>query len=85
MAEDHEARLTILDRAQILYDATLRRHGDMLDTHAETITLLRGIQERQERLLETLTTIAAQHTERMTTLQQTLDAIKDLLDRGNER
>jgi hypothetical protein len=83
MAEDHEARLTILERAQLLHDATLRRHGDMLDTHAETLTVLRGIQERQARLLETLTTIAAQHAERMTTLQQTLDAIKDLLDRGN--
>jgi hypothetical protein len=85
MAEDHEDRLTILERAQLLHDATLRRHGDMLDTHAETLTVLRGIQERQARLLEPLTTIAAQHTERMTTLQQTLDALKDLLDRGNER
>jgi hypothetical protein len=28
--------------------------------------------------------IVAQHEERMATLQQTLDAIKDLLDRGNE-
>ena len=63
MAEDHEARLTILERAQRLHDATLRQHRDMLDTHAETITVLRGIQERHERLLETLTTIAAQHTD----------------------
>jgi hypothetical protein len=62
MAED---RLTILERAQLLHDATLRRHGAMLETHAETLTVLRDIQERQERL------------------QQTLDAIKDLLDRGN--
>ena len=85
MAEDHEDRLTILERAQRLHDATLRRHGDMLETHAETLTVLRGIQERQARLLEPLTTIAAQQTERMTTLQQTLDALKDLLDRGNER
>jgi hypothetical protein len=75
--------LTILERAQLLHDATLRRHADMLETHAETLTVLRGIQERQESLRETLATIAAQHTERMPTLQQTLDAIKDLLDRGN--
>lgn len=78
-----DARLTILERAQLLHDATLRRHGEFLDQHAETMTLLRGIQERQERLLETLATIAAQHEERMTALQQTLDAIKDMLDRGN--
>ena len=33
--------------------------------------------------METLTQIAAQHDECMDKLQQTLDAIKDLLDRGN--
>lgn len=78
-----EDRLTILERAQLLHDATLRRHGEMLDRHAEAMVALRGIQERQERLLETLTTIAAQHEERMAKLQQTLDAIKDMLERGN--
>ena len=83
MAEDHDDRLTILERAQLLHDATLRRHSELLDTHAEAMTLLRGIQERQERLMETLTTIAAQHEARMAALQQTLDAIKDMLDRGN--
>jgi hypothetical protein len=76
-------RLTILERAQLLHDATLRRHGDMLERHADAMVALRGIQERQERLMETLTTIAAQHEERMAKLQQTLDAIKDMLDRGN--
>jgi hypothetical protein len=90
-------RLTILERAQLLHDATLRRHGDMLDQHAEAMVELRRIQERQERLmetltgiaaqhevhLETLTAIAAQHEERMARLQQTLDAIKDMLERGN--
>jgi hypothetical protein len=76
-------RLTILERAQLLHDATLRRHGEMLDTHAVALAELRGIQERQERLMETLTAIAAQHEERMAKLQQTLDAIKDMLDRGN--
>jgi hypothetical protein len=80
---DSDDRLTILERAQLLHDATLRRHGDMLDQHAEAMVALRGIQERQERLMETLTTIATQHQERMDRLQQTLDAIKDMLDRGN--
>jgi hypothetical protein len=37
---------------------------------------LRQLQERQERLMETLTQIAAQHDERMDKLQQTLDAIQ---------
>lgn len=104
MPDDHDERLTILERAQLLHDATLRRHGDMLDTHAEAMAELRRIQERQERLMETmqgmltrladrqdqqqttldvLTHIAMQHEERMARLQQTLDAIKDLLDRGN--
>ena len=83
MADNVDDRLTILERAQLLHDATLRRHGDMLDQHAEAMAELRRIQERQERLMETLTSIAAQHAERMATLQQTLDAIKDLLDRGN--
>jgi len=83
-------RLTILERAQLLHDATLRRHGELLDRledvrmqHVETMQELRGIQEQQEQLLATLTGIAAQHQERMDRLQQTLDAIKDMLDRGN--
>ncbi len=90
MADDAYDRLTLLERAQQLHDATLRRHGEMLDRH-ETSRLrhevelvhLREIQERQERLMETLTAIAGQHEERMAKLQQTLDAIKDMLDRGN--
>jgi hypothetical protein len=76
-------RLTLLERAQLLHDATLRRHGALLDQHAEAMAALRSIQERQEHLMETLTGIAAQHQERMDRLQQTLDAIKDMLDRGN--
>ena len=76
-------RLTLLERAQLLHDATLRRHGALLDQHAEVMGELRRIQERQERLMETLTGIAAQHQDRMDRLQQVLDAIKDMLDRGN--
>jgi hypothetical protein len=85
MPDDVDDRLTILERAQLLHDATLRRHGDMLDQHAEAMGELRRIQERQERLMETLTAIAGQHEERMAKLQQTLDAIKDMLERGNGR
>ena len=76
-------RLTLLEQAQILHDATLRRHGEMLDHHADTLarheitmTVLRDIQARQQSLIETLTGITA-------TLTQTLAAIKDMLDRGN--
>jgi hypothetical protein len=76
-------RLTLLERAQLLHDATLRRHSAMLDQYADTLarhettmTALGEIQERQQRLIETLTGITA-------TLTQTLAAIKDMLDRGN--
>jgi hypothetical protein len=99
MPEDFPDRLTILERAQQLHDLTLRRHGEMLDRHEDQLVHLREIQERQERLMETLTAltdqqegrldalaaIAAQHEERMAKLQQTLDAIKNMLDRGNGR
>jgi hypothetical protein len=58
--------LTILERAQLLHDATLRRHGEMLDrhedqliAHASEMTELRRIQERQESLMETLADISA--------------------------
>jgi len=76
-------RLTLLERAQLLHDATLRRHSAMLDQHADTLArhemtmvALREIQARQQSLIETLTGITA-------TLTQTLAAIKDMLDRGN--
>ena len=75
--------LTLRECAQLRHDATRRRHGEMLDQHAEAMVELRHIQERQERLMETLTGIATQHEERMAKLQQTLDAIRDMLDRGN--
>ena len=125
-------RLTILERAQLLHDATLRRHGELLDRHADDMARLAQIVERQQQLqtdlqalvagllqrqddqtarlerhaarltrledvvlrldaahaqqderLDRLTAIAAQHETRMAALQQTLDAIKDMLERGN--
>jgi len=78
MPDDHAERLTILERAQLLHDATLRRHGEMLDQHAVEMAALRDIQERQQRLMETLADVSAR-------LETTLQAIKDLLDRGNGR
>ena len=42
-------RLTLLERAQLLHDATLRRHGEILDRHDEHIALLRGLMEQQTR------------------------------------
>jgi chromosome segregation ATPase len=118
-------RLTILERAHLLHDATLRRHGDMLDAHedarvqhkadlahltaladrqqqlqADVHVLMAGLLQRQddqtarlerhaervallESLVVRLDAARAQHEERMDRLQQTLDAIKDLLNRGN--
>ena len=71
MADDHDDRLSILERAQLLHDATLRRHGDLLDRLAE----------RQESHAAQM----ARHEEVMLRLAQTLDAIKDLLERRNGR
>ena len=45
MPDDHEERLTILERAQLLYDATLRRHGDIVDRHEERMARLEGLLE----------------------------------------
>ena len=85
-------RLTILERAHLLHDATLRRHGELLDRldeargqHDVRLIELRHLAEGQARLLETLTAIAAHHEERMAAVQQTLAAIKDMLERGNGR
>ena len=92
MPDDHEERLTILERAQLLHDATLRRHGEILDRHDEHIALLRGLMEQQTRTQADLREIADRLTQRqdhheeiMRRLAQTLDAIRDILDRGNGR
>jgi uncharacterized phage infection (PIP) family protein YhgE len=84
MADDTiEDRLTILERAQLLHDATVRRHGDLLDDHAERLdqhaaqmALLRDLLERQTKTQQDLAATQAQ-------LAETLDAIKDMLGRGN--
>ena len=90
MPDDYDERLTILERAQLLHDATLRRHGEMLDRHDEHIALLRGLMEQQastqtalREIADRLTQRQDQHEEIMASLAQTLQAIKDMLDRGN--
>lgn len=35
---DHEDHLTILERAQLLHDVTLRRHSDIIERHEERST-----------------------------------------------
>jgi len=96
---DRDDRLTLLERAQLLHDATLRRHGELLEHHEERIARLEGLMEQQLRTQAILGEIAErlvqrqdQHAERldrheeiMLRLAQTLDAIRDLLDRGNGR
>jgi DNA repair exonuclease SbcCD ATPase subunit len=92
-----EDRLTLLERAQLLHDATLRRHGEILDRHedalarhADHMAHLEILMEQQlenqttlREIAERLTQRQDQHDEVMRHLAQTLDAIKDLLDRGN--
>jgi hypothetical protein len=85
MSDDLAPRVDLLEHLQaqqerlnaLLIDVT----GRLNDEHALYATLL----PRQEMRLELLTTLASQHEERMAKLQQTLDAIKDMLERGNGR
>jgi len=99
MADDHEDRLTILERAQLLHDATLRRHGELLDRleeertrHANHMAHLEILMTQQVEMQTTFKEIAERltqgqdrHDEVMLRLAQTLDAIKDLLERRNGR
>src|SRR5215471_2914642 len=43
-------RLTLLERAQLLHDATLRRHSAALDQHAEQMGRLAVLLERQQQM-----------------------------------
>ena len=75
----------------------LDRHEDALARHAEQMALLRGLLEQQTSTQTALRDIAdrltqqqdlhaerlARHEEVMLRLAQTLDAIRDMLDRGN--
>lgn len=116
--QDPFERLTILERAQFLHDATLRRHGDMLDRsmdaiarheeallrHHSQLAALRTMAEAQHATLHRLEALSTQltdsqialsatlasHTSRLSAVEeailriaQTLDAIKDMLNRPN--
>jgi hypothetical protein len=76
-ADDPLDRLTLLERAQLLHDATLRRHGAMLERqedsrleqegrlarHDDQMALLRGLLEAQHRLQAELREIADRLTQ----------------------
>ncbi len=86
------ARLTLLERAQLLHDATMRRHGEILDRHADHMAHLEVLMEQQLHTQAELREIAAHlaqrqdhHEEIMASLAQTLAAIKEMLGRENGR
>jgi len=92
-------RLTLLQQAQLLHDATLSRHGELLDRledarleHAEVMRGVRALQERQHTILEMVLALLhqqderlAQHEAQMTELRAILQAITALADRRNGR
>ena len=94
MDTPHE-RPTLRERAQLLYEATLRRRSDMLEHHERQMAQLQVLVEQQQQLQRELRAIAEHlaqrqdtlaqrqesHDELMRHLVQTLDAIKDLLER----
>jgi len=55
----------------------------MLEQQQTLLATVRGLAERQAMQLIAIKQQLAQHDARFDQLQQTLDAIKDLLDRGN--
>jgi hypothetical protein len=83
-------RLTILERAQFLYDSAQRRHAEaldrhqaqldrheaMLERHQSSMARLGQLLDQQQRMQQDLIGISAR-------LQTTMDAIKDLLNRPN--
>jgi chromosome segregation ATPase len=52
--QDPFDRLTILERAQLLHDSTLRRHSDSLERHETQLLVLRQLAESQTRTLTRL-------------------------------
>jgi hypothetical protein len=61
----------------------LTRALTMLEQQQALLATVRGLAERQALQLSAIEHRLTQHDERFIQLQQTLDAIKDLLDRGN--
>lgn len=88
--QDPFERLTILERAQLLHDSTLRRHGDMLDRQMDAIARHEEALLRHHSQLAALRTLAEAQNATLqrvialqTDLTTTLQAIKDLLERRN--
>jgi len=96
--ESHDLdRLTLLERAQLLHDSTMRRYGEHLDHHAERMDALQRTQDtlvaaqtalhelvtQHDDRMNALHQLIAQHDDRMAELRQILAAIKDLLERRN--
>src|SRR5712691_6442326 len=52
-------RLTLLERAQLLHDTTLRRHGEMLDRHDDHLAALQRLSDQQLALNDQLKEITA--------------------------
>ncbi len=52
-------RLTLLERAQLLHDATLRRHGEMLDRQADDMAAMKRLSDQQLALNDQLSAITA--------------------------
>jgi hypothetical protein len=90
-------RLTILERAQETLERTLRLHTDVLasqaDAHREHRERMAQLADNHQVLLDLLATaeqrleqqrqMLANHAEHMARLDVLLQAIKDLLERGN--
>jgi len=90
MPDSLDDRLTLLERAQLLHDATLRRHGEMLDAHEVAQAEMRLLLTRQQHMQADLLTLLAQsqdrlaqHEAHMARLDALLQVIRDLLDRPN--
>lgn len=82
--------IELLQRAQLLHDSTLRRHGDMLDRQQDAIARHEEALVRHHSQLAALRTLATAQDatlQRVVALQvqltTTLQAIKDLLERRN--
>lgn len=89
--------LELLQRAQFLHDATLRRHSDSLERHETALVVLRQLAESQTRTMQRLEDLSTRltesqiaHSSRLAAVEeaivriaQTLDAIKDMLGRSN--
>jgi len=96
MADDPFDRLTLLERAQFLHDATLRRHGEALDQHAEQMARLHLLLARQQQMEQEVLALHAKmdarqddlaahqrdHAQHMARLDAILAAVLDLLRRG---